>query len=304
MAAPKLKYALGNSASTTLSSGITNTDTTAPLTSSTNFQSKSGAGMALLDEGQATEELAYSTGLSGSNLTIPLANRGLEGGSAQAHSSSTTVKGIFTAGMWNDMIDSLVNAFVASSGALDTTKVVDLNTAQTMTNKTFGANGAATKALTFGLSGATAGKTMTIASSHTNDRTITLPDATDTVAVLGTAQTFTATQTEKQILYTNNAITASGNAATVPITHRYHTVTNNSAATLTITLTTTSATNGQLVMIEILDFSAAAQTITWVNTENSTVTAPTTSNGSTTLPLTVAFKYNSATSKWRCIASS
>lgn len=100
----------------------------------------------------------------------------------------------------------------------------------------------------------------------------------------------------------NNAIAASGNAATVPVTYRLNTVTNNSAATLTITLATASAVNGQLTIVRILDFSAVAQTISWVNTENSTVTAPTTSNGSTTLPLTVGFQYNSATSKWRCIA--
>jgi hypothetical protein len=40
-----------------------------------------------------------------------------------------------------------------------------------------------------------------------------------------------------------------------------------------------------------------------VNTENSTVTAPTTSNGSTTLPLTVGFMFNGSTSKWRAVAS-
>lgn len=124
-----------------------------------------------------------------------------------------------------------------------------------------------------------------------------------TVATLSTAQTWTANQTQQQELFTINAITASGNAATVPVTYRLHNVTNNSAATLTITLTTASAVDGQMVMIRVYDFSAVAQTITWVNTENSTVSAPTTSNGSTTLPVTVGFQYNSATSKWRCIAS-
>lgn len=137
----------------------------------------------------------------------------------------------------------------------------------------------------------------------TGTSVMTFPTATDTVAVLGTAQTYTATLTQKQVNWTNNAITASGNAATVPITHRLNTVTNNSAATLTITMTTASAVDGQLVIVRILDFSAVAQTITWVNTENSGVTAPATSNGSTTLPLTVGFQYNSQTSKWRCLAS-
>lgn len=125
-----------------------------------------------------------------------------------------------------------------------------------------------------------------------------LPAASVVAGTLGSG-TFTTTQ----LNFTNNAITASGNAATVPITSRLSTVTNNSAATLTITMTTTSAVDGQMIVVRILDFSAVAQTITWVNTENSTVTAPTTSNGSTTLPLTVGFIYNNATSKWRCVAS-
>ena len=120
---------------------------------------------------------------------------------------------------------------------------------------------------------------------------------------LGQANTWTATQTQKCIVDSNNAITASGNAATVPITNRLNTVTNNSAATLTITMTTTSAVDGQMSIVRVLDSSAAAQTIAWVNTENSTVSAPTTSNGSTTLFLTVGFIFNGGTSKWRCIAS-
>lgn len=109
--------------------------------------------------------------------------------------------------------------------------------------------------------------------------------------------------TLNNVILSNNAVTASSNAATVPVTSRLTTVTNSSAATLTITITTASAVDGQLVMVRVLDFSAVAQTITWVNTENSTVSVPTTSNGSTTLFLTVGFIFNGATSKWRCIAS-
>jgi arsenate reductase-like glutaredoxin family protein len=164
------------------------------------------------------------------------------------------------------------------------------------------------------------------------DRILNLPvlTGTDTIATLGLSQTWGNNQTfsgtsggamvtisnagagvglnvdditATNIINTNNAITATANAATVPITSRLSTVTNNSAATLTITITTASAVDGMLINIRVLDFSAVAQTITWVNTENSTVTAPVTSNGSTTLPVTTLFQYNAATSKWRCIAS-
>lgn len=123
------------------------------------------------------------------------------------------------------------------------------------------------------------------------------------IMTVGAAQTITGQNKFNNIIDVNNAIAASSNAATVPVTFRLNTVTNNSAATLTITMTTASAVDGQMTIVRIYDFSGVAQTITWVNTENSTVTAPTTSNGSTTLPLTVGFMYNSATSKWRCIAS-
>ena len=128
MASPKLKYAIGNSASTTLASGITNTDTTATLSATTNFDDApvAGEGMVLFDEGEATEELAYSTGLSGSAISIPLANRGLEGGSAQAHSATGSIRGPLTAGMWNDLITSLLNVFTQSTGAVDGTKVMKI----------------------------------------------------------------------------------------------------------------------------------------------------------------------------------
>ena len=135
MAIPKLQASIGNASSTTLSVAMANSDTSCTITSDTNFAAKSGAGMVLIDEAQATEELAYSTGKTGAVLSIPLANRGLEGGSAQGHAINATVKGILTAGMWNDLIDSLTNVLSATTGAVDTTKIVDLTTAQTLTNK-------------------------------------------------------------------------------------------------------------------------------------------------------------------------
>lgn len=152
------------------------------------------------------------------------------------------------------------------------------------------------------------GKTLTISKTLTLDgtdsTTMTFPSTSATIARTDSAQTFTGSQTFSQVLTTSNAIAASGNAATVPVTSKVNTVTNNSAATLTVTLATSGAIDGQSSIVRILDATGAAQTITWVNTENSTVSAPTTSNGSTTLPLTVGFMFNNNTSKFRCVASS
>jgi hypothetical protein len=189
--------------------------------------------------------------------------------------------------------------FVVDTSPTLVTPVLGVATAtsingNTFTTGTYTLTGTASKTLNF---------TNTLTLSGTDSTTMTFPSTSATIARTDAAQTFTGTQTFSQVVTTNNAITASGNAATVPVTSKVNTVTNNSAATLTITLTTTSAVDGQTCIVRVLDFSAAAQTITWVNTENSTVSAPTTSNGSTTLPLTIGFMYNNATSKWRCVAS-
>jgi len=101
----------------------------------------------------------------------------------------------------------------------------------------------------------------------------------------------------------NIAQTASANAATVNLAYVTNTITNNSAATLTITIPTAGAIDGERRMVRVLDFSAVAQTLTLVNTENSTVTPAATTNGSTTLPYTFGVQYNAGTSKWRVIAS-
>lgn len=114
---------------------------------------------------------------------------------------------------------------------------------------------------------------------------------------------FGGTITVPQIYNTPNAVTATANAATVSRTSRNHVVTNNSAAGITITLDTTGASAGDMIKVKSLPSSAVAQTITWVNTENSDVTPSANLNASTTSPRTDGFEWNPLTSKWRCIAS-
>lgn len=165
---------------------------------------------------------------------------------------------------------------------------------------TLGVTGAATLSSTLGVTGAA---TLSAALTYGG---VTLSNAVTGTGkmVLDTAPTLAGIVTAPgTINYTNLAVTVVSNAGTVPITTRTNTFTNSSAASMTITMATASAVDGQLTLVRIYDFSAVAQTITWVNTENSSAIAPVTSNGSTTLPKTVGFMYNNATSKWRCIAS-
>lgn len=151
------------------------------------------------------------------------------------------------------------------------------------------------------------GKTFTVNNTITlaagaDSQTFTFPAASATIAGLATNQTFTGQVKMNNEIDVNNVVTVTTNAGTVPITFKLNTFTNSSAATMAITMATASAVDGQMTIVRIYDFSAVAQTIGWTNTENSTVSVPTTSNGSTTLPLTVGFMYNTQTSKWRCIA--
>jgi hypothetical protein len=69
------------------------------------------------------------------------------------------------------------------------------------------------KALKFSLGGATAAATMTIVSSHTTGRSLTLPDATDTLAGLTAAQVITS----KKLTETNLFCRTSDNSTTVQI---------------------------------------------------------------------------------------
>ena len=163
----------------------------------------------------------------------------------------------------------------------------------TFTTGTYTLTGTAAKTLNF---------TNTLTLSGTDSTTMTFPATSATVAGLGTSQTFTGQDKFNNFIDVNNAVTVTTNAGTVPVTFRLNTFTNSSAATMAITMATASAVDGQMTIVRIYDFSAVAQTIGWTNTENSTVSVPLTSNGSTTLPLTVGFMYNTQTSKWRCIA--
>lgn len=109
--------------------------------------------------------------------------------------------------------------------------------------------------------------------------------------------------TTNQVTCTDFAIAASANAATVTRSYRNNVVTNNSAAGITITLSTTGASAGDIVLVQSLPSSAVAQTITWVNTEVSDITPSANLNASTTSPRTDLFKWNPLTSKWRCLAT-
>lgn len=109
----------------------------------------------------------------------------------------------------------------------------------------------------------------------------------------------------KTIVQDFETVTVTSNAGTCSPDHRGSNFTNSSAAAMTVTVGVTGPVpyDGQPKIVRIYDFSAAAESITWVNTENSeNVSVPGTSRGSTTSPLCVGFQWNATTSKWECVA--
>ena len=214
--------------------------------------------------GSNTEYNIYSTGI---NKAVILACSGSNTGQLMILNSSGVIKSIIEVGY--SVFDSLM--------------------------KIGGSYAVATAQLQVVGSGATSATTTALFQNSASVAALTIKD--DLTSIFG------GIVTVPQIITTPATITVTANAGTVTRANRINKFTNSSAATMTITMSTTAALDGDMVQVRIYDFSAAAQTITWVNTENSSVTVPATSNGSTALPLTVGFQYNSATSKWRCIGS-
>lgn len=141
--------------STTLNGGINNSVDTITLSSVTGLNAP-GVLIINREDGNGTatpsaREVISFTGISGSDLTG--VTRGYDGSTARAHSSGALVEAVFTVGMWNDAVAALTNVVDASTGAVDTTKVLTLTGTQTTTNKTLTAPVLTSPVLNTGLSG-------------------------------------------------------------------------------------------------------------------------------------------------------
>lgn len=247
MSVPKLKYSSGNSASTTPSGAIGDSDTTFPLTSDTNFSAKSGEGMVIVGEGTANKEYAYATGKSGSSLTVPLANRGLEGTSATGHTTAETVKGILTAGMWNDMVDALKNILDQTTGAFSA--LLDANGNEVL-------KGGATSS---------AVNEVTITNAATGNPPIISATGGDTNIDLSLVGKGTGKVLQGAIYQTPQTYTpADAATATLDLsTGNEHRITMPAG---NITIAISNETNGQKFLVSILQDNGGSRTVTWFST--------------------------------------
>lgn len=132
-----------------------------------------------------------------------------------------------------------------------------------------------TKLASFELSGATTAKTVTFSSSHTDNRTITFPDATATLAGLDTAQTMT--QKNMQDYSVENA-SASSSSGTLTLDYTngpsFTTTLTENVTTLTINNWPASGTEGKITLYVNQD-ATGGRTFAWGSIIWAGGTAPT-----------------------------
>lgn len=159
----------------------------------------------------------------------------------------------------------------------------------------------ATKIIAIQVSGATTGKTLTLAGVQTNNITLTLPNATDTLVAKATTDTLTNKRVTKRVTSTNApGATPTFNTDNCDVLHL-----TGLAVAITSMTTNLSGTpvQGDTLRIDFTD-DGTGRAITWgASFEASGNTAlPTTTVSN--VRLDVAFVWNTVTSHWRCVGVS
>lgn len=309
-----------NNATGTLASGITSATTTIVLTGGHGayFPSLTGSQYfyATLKDSLNNLEIVKVTARSGDSLTV---TRAQEGTSSQAtNDAGDTFEIRPTAAGLEAIYDeasgpAAINAGTSKATPVDADELPLYDSAATTTKKKLTwANLKATilgTAMTWTgvqtftnsvirlLGSSTGYTTITSANAGASNYTATLPAVTDTIVM----RTTTDTLTNKRVTLRVGSTTSS---ATPTINTDNYDVYQLTAQAADITSFTTNLsgtpTDGDGLIIEIT--GTAARAITWgASFEASTVALPTTTVS--TDKLTVGFIWNSATSKWRCIAS-
>lgn len=197
--------------------------------------------------------------------TLSLSGTGTPGATFYGSTSGTTfVKATAIAGTTTLTLPAATDTLVGKA------------TTDTLTNKTISGN---------------------VAANFSNGGTVTVPSGTDTLV----ARTSTDTLTNKRITIRKGTTTSSATPTINTDNVNYYSLTAQTADITSFTTNLSGTPNdGDTLWISIT--GTAARAITWgASFESSTVTLPTTTVS--TARLDTLFAWNTATSKWRCLAS-
>lgn len=273
----------GAATPTTLASTITNSATSLTITDATNWPT--GSFSLVIDPGLAGEEKVLATSRTGT--TVTLTTRGYDNTSASSHVSGAVIYPVPTAVDF-DEANAHVNATSNVHGI--TGSLVGLTDTQTLTNKALSDSTTtiidvtdATKAIKFDVAGTTS-ITGTIATAFTTAKTVTIPDATDTLVGKATTDILTnktlttpvITQGTSTPSFTTNAYTIISSDAGLFL------LASNSSTAGTISIPTDAtwaAPNGTQIHIQQtgsgqLTIQAATSGTTTVVSNGATAAAP------------------------------
>ncbi len=280
--------------STTLSADITASGLTVALNDITGLGSE-GVGVIFKKNSDGTPdtttiEFVHWTGTGVNSVTLTdTGDRGISGSynGAQSHSNGDTFE-VWVHSKYYPRT-ALANLVNTTTGALDTTKVVDLTTAQTLTNKTL--------------------TTPVVASLYQDagkTKLMTMPNtASDTLAAIAATQTLT-NKTIAMGGYLQPAVSAltdGANIATNAALGNYFTVVLAGNRTMDAP---TNPTNGQVIIYELKQDATGTRTITWSSAAGGfsfgASAAPTLSTAAAKIDL-VAFRYSTTAAKWLYMGS-
>jgi hypothetical protein len=206
----------------------------------------------------AVREYISFTGVSGSTLTTLV--RGLGGTTDQDHAVGAVVEFVNDVVQQQAILDALTNV-VTTTGALDTTKVVDLTTAQALTHKD-------------------------------------LTDATNVLPVtLTNTVTLTGKRITKRIVSATSYTTNTGSSLNADTTDMF--IVTAQAGALLFNAPSGTPVDGQTLWIAVTGTATRALTWNAIFEASALLALPTTTTG--TSRIDIAFVYRSDTSHWHIV---